>query len=259
MQNRKFRGAFDNLVITSYRTFPPVGLSIKPIGGILNFVKLKRGFFIRWFNNYGRHFPWRDKGTTPFAFLVTEMLLRQTRAASVAKLWHEFFRHYPNAPALADADPAEVIDQIAILGFGKMRGEALVSMARWLVEFHDGQVPSTRDELVAIPHVGSYAAHAVLCFGFGKRVEIVDTNVQRFFARYNGLKVKADIRRNPHVTEIARQALPRDRARAQQHNYGLLDFTADVCKPGRPRCEICPLATSCEWGKVQTKALKRKI
>jgi A/G-specific adenine glycosylase len=213
--------------------------------------RLTRNFFVDWFNEHGRSFPWREEGTTPFEFLITEMLVRQTRAGAVAKLWTHITRKYPNAAIMARADKKELVAELSVLGFGNQKADALLSAATWLVKHHNGEVPNTLQELLDVPHVGHYAARAVLCFAFGLKVEIVDTNILRFFARYYGLNVKPDIRRNPGVWEIARKALPKDRKMVQKHNYGFLDFTADICKPGRPRCEICPLSSSCEWGKQQ--------
>ena len=89
--------------------------------------------------------------------------------------------------------------------------------------------------------------NAVLCFAFGQRVEIVDTNVLRFFARYYGLEIRPDIRRNAQVWDEAKMLLPDLGGQVQQHNYGLLDFTAEVCRSRFPQCDICPLAASCSW------------
>ncbi len=215
---------------------------------------IDKSFFVNWFKQYARDFPWRRQGTTPFEFLVTEMLLRQTRAPEVAKLWNTFISKYPDAKSMAGASTEELAGQLKILGFGNQKAEALLSAANWLVKFHCGEVPDTLDELLDIPHIGLYSARAILCFAFGHRIEIVDTNIQRFFARYYGLSVKPDIRRNPIVWEIAKKALPRERKKAVQHNYGLLDFTADICKSGRPRCEICPLSSTCALGIQQVGA-----
>ncbi|HEX6182543.1 MAG TPA: hypothetical protein VFZ44_01445 [Pyrinomonadaceae bacterium] len=212
---------------------------------------ISRNFFVRWFERHGRDFPWRREGTSPFAFLVTEMLLRQTRAGAVALLWEGFVTDYPNARTLTVASKSEIKERVAILGFGDQRSSALLEAAGWLLEYHGGEVPENLDELLRIPHIGNYAARAVLCFAFGHRVEIVDINVLRFFARYYGLEVKLDIRRAPEIWAIARDALPRRRAAAKAHNYGLLDFTADICKAGRPRCEICPLSKLCEYGRKE--------
>lgn len=215
---------------------------------------ISKSFFVRWFRARGRYFPWRREGTSPFAFLVTEMLLRQTRAAGVARLWQDFVRDYPSAHILAEVDKNEIRERVVILGFGEQRSVALTEAAKWIVEHHDGVVPENLDDLLRIPHIGHYSARAVLCFAFNRRIEIVDINVLRFFARYHGLVVKQDIRRAPEIWLLARAALPRSRANAKAHNYGLLDFTAEVCKPGRPRCEICPLARSCVLGSQEVAA-----
>jgi len=219
-------------------------------------MKINKYFFVNWYKKYRRAFPWRREGTTPFAFLVTEMLLRQTRAAGVAKLWDEFISKYPDSRTMARASIPDLVKQLKILGFGNQKSDALLSAANWLIEQHQGEVPDTLEELLSVPHIGLYSAHAILCFAFGHRIEIVDTNIQRFFARYYGINVKADIRRNPFIWKIAKQALPMEREKAMQHNYGILDFTADICKSGRPRCEVCPLSSTCAWGIKQLNISK---
>lgn len=188
--------------------------------------------------------------------MVTEMLLRQTRAEGVAKLWDDFFERYPDVESLARAGKRSLTSQIAVLGFGKQRAGALKQASKHLVEYHDGEVPNSLDELLKIPHIGNYAARAVLCFAFNQPIEIVDVNILRFFARYYGIEVKPDIRRNPSIWKLASKVLPRGRMRVQQHNYGMLDFTAGICKSGRPRCEVCPLSTSCAWGILQNASNK---
>lgn len=208
---------------------------------------LTRNFFTNWFRQRGRNFPWRHPSVSPFALLVTEMLLRQTRAVEVAKLWPAFLKHYPNAKRLARADRHTLKSQIQILGFGDMRSTALIQAATWLETNTNAEVPSDLDLLLQIPHVGTYSAHAVLCFAFGEKREIVDANVLRFFSRYYGIAVKPDIRRNPLITESARRVLPHKRIQAKEHNYGLLDFAAEICRSGKPRCESCLLADSCAW------------
>jgi A/G-specific adenine glycosylase len=207
---------------------------------------LERNFFVNWYEDHGRDFPWRQIGVSPFALLVTEMLLRQTQAGAVSKLWHEFFQRYPDAQALAQADKNVLFTHLKVLGLAEQRSLALISAASWLVEHHGGEVPDSSGELIKIPHVGMYVVNAVLCFAFKRDIEIVDTNVLRFYARYYGLAVKPDIRRNPEIWGLAKASLPPEEV--QEHNYGLLDFTAEICRTKMPRCPVCPLATSCTEG-----------
>jgi len=140
-------------------------------------------------------------------------------------------------------------DKIKFLGFGKKRSSALKNIGIWLIANNGGVVPSKREQLLSIPYVGSYAAHAVLCFAFDQKIEIVDANVLRLFSRYYGIELNKDARRAPISWEIARGIMPRARKEAKPHNYGLLDFTAQICKPGKPLCEICPLNNQCVFGK----------
>lgn len=206
-------------------------------------------FFVNYYRVYGRKFPWRRKSVSPFTLLVTEMLLRQTLAANVVQVWQELKDEYPNPHAMANANLRHLEKQVHRLGFGKQRSQALKDASRYLVATHSGRVPRALEELLQVPHLGMYSARAILCFAFGERIEIVDTNIQRFISRYNGLDAKADIRRNPHIWAKARAMLPTDESLIKEHNYGLLDFTADICRAQRPKIESCPLAIECWYGK----------
>ena len=112
-------------------------------------------FFVEWFKKYGRHFPWRYEGITPYKSLVTEMLLRQTRAGEVAKLWNNFFDKYPMVESLAHAGRPQLVKQIVILGFGNQRAEALKQASQYLVQHHRGEIPHSLDELLQIEGLGA--------------------------------------------------------------------------------------------------------
>src|SRR5689334_24671834 len=102
---------------------------------------LPKNFFVNWYLNHGRRFPWREENTSPFAIMVTEMLLRQTRAAGVATVWKELMKKYPSPSALGSANKTALQSLIGRLGFGRMRSEALVVASRFLVEQYGGAVP----------------------------------------------------------------------------------------------------------------------
>ena len=71
-------------------------------------------------------------------------------------------------------------------------------------------VPSTLDELRALPGVGEYTAAAVAAFAFGARVAVLDTNVRRVLARLHG-----QAHPRPHLSNVERtlaaDLLPRTR------------------------------------------------
>lgn len=113
-----------------------------------------------------------------------------------------------------------------------------------MVEQHDGHVPSALPDLLALPGVGTYTAHAVAAFAFGQRVPVVDTNVARVAARvFEGTEPAASVRRS----DLARveALLPQDGA--PRTSVALMEFGALVCTARDPRCGSCPLCADCRW------------
>jgi A/G-specific adenine glycosylase len=45
------------------------------------------------------------------------------------------------------------------------------------MEKYEGRIPEYMEDLLEIQHIGPYTAGAILCFGYGKPVAIVDSNV----------------------------------------------------------------------------------
>ena len=203
------------------------------------------GFFVDWYKARGRSFPWREHGTSPYAVLLAEVLLKQTRAEMVATVWPALVRRYPSVASLQSADPAVLYRHISCLGFGRQRTTALRQLSVALIEA--GGIPSEPEDLMKLPHVGIYSAHAVACFAFGRRVPVVDLSIVRVLSRLAGIEPPSDIRRAPEVWEVAWSLLPGKEIK--EHNYGLLDFSASVCKARSPRCGKCPLTSSCAYAR----------
>lgn len=200
-------------------------------------------FFAKWYKEHGRSFPWRREETSPFGLLLAEILLKQTRAEMVAEVWPALTDRYPRAEDLASADPEALHGLISCLGFGRQRTIALLQLSAALCKA--GRIASRIADLMELPFVGVYSAHAVACFAFGHRVPVVDLSVVRVLSRFVGIEPPRDIRRAHQVWEVAWSLLPD--AEIKQHNYGLLDFAADTCKARSPRCGDCSLAPNCAY------------
>lgn len=203
------------------------------------------GFFADWYMARGRSFPWREEHVSPFGILIAEVLLKQTRAEMVADIWPEFSGKYPSAASLESASPEDLYLDIACLGFGRQRVAGILQLSAAIVGA--GGVPSRPADLMKLPHVGIYSAHAVACFAFGSRVPVVDLSIIRVFSRMAGLKPPTDIRRAPEIWELAQTLLPAKEIK--EHNYGLLDFASEMCKARSPRCNECPVAASCVFAR----------
>ncbi|MCL9797900.1 A/G-specific adenine glycosylase, partial [Frankia sp. AgKG'84/4] len=60
---------------------------------------------LAWFATAARDLPWRHPGTTPWAVLVSEVMLQQTPVARVLPVWEAWLARWPTPAALA-AEPA---------------------------------------------------------------------------------------------------------------------------------------------------------
>lgn len=209
-------------------------------------INLKNNFFSSYFRINGRKFPWRNINITPFELLITEILLKQTRAESVEKIWQDFVLKYNSPEKIVSTDETHLIGLLAILGFGQQRVDALLKLSSFLIREYKSKVPRKYDKLMKIPFIGPYTANAVLCFAFNKREAIVDVNVLRFYSRFYGITLtNYDIRRNKWIWECAKEHLPQKQPFVLQHNYGILDFCGMVCKSRYPLCKECTLNKKC--------------
>ena len=181
---------------------------------------------------------------------MAEILLKQTRAEKVAGVWPSIVSRYRNTEELAVADLHELFEMIAVLGFGRQRVTALVALASSINIA--GEFPEHPKDLIKLPYVGIYTAHAIACFAFGKRVPVVDLGVVRVISRLAGVPPPSDIRRARLIWDLAWELLPR--RDFKEHNYGLLDFGALVCKPRLPMCEECSLVAKCAFANGVSKS-----
>lgn len=192
--------------------------------------------------------PWR-KYRTPYRVFLAEMLLVRTRTDMVARLFEQIYARYPNIDALADANEEELRQLLRPLGLLK-RAPSLINAARYIREYHNGEIPCEVEDLLKIPGVGPYTASAIAAFAYGKSDVPADVNILRFVSRLTGLEMKHATKGSPKIREL----LPL----LAKHNVGLsaedlLDFTRLVCKPRNPHCEECPLRSYCVY--FQNKAL----
>ena len=202
-------------------------------------------FFVHLYATAGRQFPWRKEEVSPFGVLMAEFLLKQTHADKVAKVWPDLITRYGDAGQLAMARADELYGMIAVLGFGMQRTKALIDVAESITQ--TGELPSEIEDLIRLPYVGIYTAHAVACFAFGQRVPVVDLSIVRTFSRIIGKETPTDIRRAKSIWNFAWSLLPQDCFR--EHNYGVLDFAALFCKPRSPNCSGCPLVRECAYAR----------
>ena len=166
-------------------------------------------------------------------------MLQQTPTSRVVGPWTRFIEAFPTPSTCADATLASVLRLWGGLGYHR-RAKSLHDAARMIRDEFDGAVPRSVADLRRLPGVGEYTANAVASFAFDQPVAVLDTNVGRVLAR----AVANRQLRAVEARSLAQALLPRDRRPA--FNQAMLDLGAQFCR-SRPRCDDCPLATSCRW------------
>ncbi len=208
---------------------------------------------ILWFRAQARDLPWRqadERGLRdPYRCWIAEIMLQQTRVEAVQEYFLRFFKLFPTLNSLAEAELEDVLRAWAGLGYYR-RARMLHSAARTLQEQHQGQWPSSSAELRQLPGIGAYTAAAVASLAFGEAIPVVDGNVKRVVARYLALPLPADALALEKAARAEGERwmveLPTGDLQAPGLlNEALMELGATICLPCKPRCEACPLATSC--------------
>jgi A/G-specific adenine glycosylase len=196
---------------------------------------------LTWWEVNQRTYPWRY-WSDPYRLLVTEVLLRQTRAPTVSAFVDEFFRDYPDPGSLLQAGETRLASRLHPLGFSLQRSAQLVSLARHLV---DREQPSwDYSELLDLPGIGRYSAGIVGAV-LGLPTAAVDTNVARVLCRIFALTPsRLEARKSPNVWRSAENLIAVS-DEAAPVTWALIDLAATLCVTPVPRCSECPLRASC--------------
>src|SRR3546814_7891684 len=70
-------------------------------------------------------------------------------------------------------------EHIKTIGLFNSKAKNVIALSQLLVERHGGEVPGTREALVALPGVGRKTANVVLNCWFGEETFAVDTHILR--------------------------------------------------------------------------------
>jgi endonuclease-3 len=179
---------------------------------------------------------WRN----PLELLVATMLSAQTTDVQVNRVTQSLFSKYRTAEDYAESSPGELEEDIRPTGFYRNKARSLRNMASALVQEHDGEVPRTMQELVALPGVGRKTANVVLGNAFGVDEGIVvDTHVRRVSGRL-GLTENRD----PEKIErdLMRVVPKRDWT---VFSHLLILHGRSTCKARKPDCPNCVLNDIC--------------
>ncbi|MCC5823648.1 MAG: A/G-specific adenine glycosylase [Planctomycetes bacterium] len=184
-------------------------------------------------------------------------MLQQTQVSRVLEKFGAFMGRFPTVFDLAAASEEDVLAAWSGLGYYR-RARLLHAAAKAVVERHGGVFPDDPDALRALPGVGRYTAGALASIVFGRRVPIVDGNVERVLLRLHGNDAPPKDKQTQDWAWARAAELVDGAGSPGVLNEGLMELGATVCTPSAPRCPACPLRGACAaFGQGRTDEIPR--
>lgn len=206
-------------------------------------MKSKRERAVEFCRRMGELYPNVESAlnfTTPFTMVISVLLSAQTTDAAVNKVTPQLFERWPDAQAMAAAQPEEIAEVIRSIGFYRTKAQHCVEAAQMMVAEYGGEVPRSMKELTGLPGVGRKTANIVLNKAYGIVEGIaVDTHVYRIATRLRFTcaptpqKAEADLLRT----------IPEELWGPVNEEW--IHFGRDVCRAQNPLCGTCPAADIC--------------
>jgi len=185
---------------------------------------------------------------TNFQLALSVILSAQTTDKAVNEVTPALFERFPDAVSLSMATIDEIEPYIQRIGLYHNKAKHILAFSKALVSDHDGEVPSSYEELVKLPGIGSKTANVIQGVGFNLPALAVDTHVHRVSLRLNLVPEGSDVQ----ATEATlKRKIPKERWIVAHH--AILFFGRYHCKSQKPDCDHCPLIEQCGYYQEKTR------
>jgi len=183
------------------------------------------------------------KYSSPFELLISVLLSAQATDVSVNKATDKLYPIANTPQAIKDLGITGLKKYIKTIGLYNTKAANVIKTCNILLKEHNGEVPTTRQELEALPGVGRKTANVVLNTAFGQPTIAVDTHIFRVSNR-------TKIAPGKNVDEVERKLLKfiPDEFKLDAHHWLILHGRY-VCVARKPRCGACIIEDLCEYNK----------
>lgn len=201
--------------------------------------KTTKEIFDRMEKEYGRDLTCYLNHDDGWQLLIATIMSAQCTDARVNEVTKDLFVKYPSVKAFAEADLAELEEDIHSVGFYHNKAKNIIGCCRKILSDFVGEVPSDIESLTSLPGVGRKTANVIRGNIFCEPSVVVDTHVLRVSNKL-GL-VDTD---DPVKAEFALMKAV-DKDLWLYINHWFMAFGRTVCKAPRPKCEECYLKDIC--------------
>lgn len=181
-----------------------------------------------------------------FELLIAVMLSAQSTDIGVNKVTRKLFPLANTPEAMAALGLNKIKKTISSLGLYNAKAANVLATSQILVAQHDGQVPSQREALEALPGVGRKTANVVLNTAYRQPTMAVDTHIFRL-ANRTGLAPGKTVRQ---VEDKLINAIPKQYLLDAHH--WLILHGRYVCKARKPECFNCIVRDLCAYKEKTT-------
>jgi A/G-specific adenine glycosylase len=206
-----------------------------------------------WFTACQRPLPWRTN-YDPYQVWIAEIMGQQTQMDRVVLYFSRWIAQFPDLATVAAAPEQAILKAWEGLGYYS-RARNIRRTAQLLAASATPAIPADRQRLLALPGIGPYTAAAILSIAFNQPYPLLDTNVQRLFARLADIDqpLKQSTTRK-QLAAMAEILLDPDNPRI--HNQALMELGGLICTPKQPNCPTCPLQYHCKAHQANTVKLR---
>ena len=179
--------------------------------------------------------------SNPYQLLVAVVLSAQATDVSVNLATRDLFRRVRTPQQMVALGEDALRDQIKSIGLFNTKAKNVIALSEALIRDHNGEVPSTREELERLPGVGRKTANVVLNTAFGQETFAVDTHIFRVGNRTGLAPGKMPLDVELKLDRITPQPFRRD-----AHHWLILHGRY-TCKARLPLCWKCPVIDLCRY------------
>ena len=177
----------------------------------------------------------------PYQLMFAARLAAQCTDARVNIVTKTLFKKYPTLQAFADADLAELEQDVKPCGFYHTKAKSLKEMAGQLINDFGGEVPDTMEQLLTLSGIGRKTANLMLGDVFGKPAMVTDTHCIRITGRLGLTANKEPAKVEKDLVKL----IPPEESSDFCHRT--VEFGRDICKARSPKCTECPLNYFCKY------------
>lgn len=176
-----------------------------------------------------------------FELLIAVILSAQATDVSVNKATRKLFPIANSPTTILILGEEKLKEYIKTIGLFNSKAANIIKTCQIIIERHQGEVPSSREALEALPGVGRKTANVVLNTAFYQPTIAVDTHIFRVANRTGLARGKTPL--------AVEQALLKnvEKEFLQDAHHWLILHGRYVCVARNPRCPTCVIRDLCEY------------